>query len=98
MLMTSRRLAASFLAVAVLAVLAIPASSGVRAFLAPLTPVGHKSDSFDGTSLSGKWEILHGDLAEITVAGGALHMRALVPGPDASWYNDGEGPLVYQWV
>src|SRR5262249_6702032 len=53
------------------------------------------SDDFGGTSLDPSWTVLHANLVDITVGGGAL---GLSPHPNALWYNAGEGPLVYKLV
>lgn len=54
------------------------------------------SDSFDGTALHPKWNILHPQFVQISVSNGELHLRSLQSGGAASWFQDGEGSLVYQ--
>ncbi|MEQ8765561.1 MAG: hypothetical protein RL885_16665 [Planctomycetota bacterium] len=58
----------------------------------------HMNDHFGGSTLSSQWSVLHPELVNIDVSGGWLNLTALASGPSASWYADGEGPLVYKWV
>lgn len=55
-------------------------------------------DEFDGSALDPAWRVHNPNLAIVTVAGGELHVEPTQTGPSATWYADGEGPMVYRLV
>lgn len=60
-----------------------------------ITPAAPLSDSFDGASLGGAWSIFKPSVVTVALSGGRLHMT---PGAGSLWYNDAQGPAVYQNV
>ena len=86
-----------------LAGIAFPASSPILG--PPLTQPSRGTeatafaiDTFSGTSLSPPWQILNPAAADVTVSGGELHLRPLLTGSSATWFDDGEGVFVYRTV
>lgn len=55
-------------------------------------------DGFAGSSLASGWQVLHPELVLLTLSGGELHLVPTQPGPNATWFEDGEGPLVWRSV
>lgn len=53
------------------------------------------SDPFDGANLGAVWSIFKPSVVSVAVSGGRLHMT---PGAGSLWYNDAQGPAVYQNV
>lgn len=90
------------LAVLAFAALAVsPLPPPLEARQSPVFAARNKSylnDLFDGTALSPAWTILHPNLAQVSVSGGALHLQPTQDGPNATWFNDGESVLVYKSV
>lgn len=60
----------------------------------------HRSfrDTFEGSSLSADWSILHGELGTVSVQGGQCVLTPTVAGPAATWFNGDEGMFVYRTV
>lgn len=61
-------------------------------------PLARFLDEFDGNQLGSGWSVLHPSLAEVSVSGGELHVVPTQTGPAATWFEDGEGPLVWRSV
>ncbi len=56
------------------------------------------SDTFTGSTLSSSWSVWNPGLVQITVTGGSLRLQPLATGNAATWFADGEGPMVYKSV
>lgn len=64
----------------------------------PIETLAAFDDGFDGPGLGPQWRIHNPHLLQWSVAGGELHVQPTAGGPNATWYADGEGPLVYRLV
>jgi len=69
-----------------------------NAVLAAMQPLSAFDDDFAGATLAAGWQIHNPALLQHSLAGGELHLRPLAGGPAATWYANGEGPLVYRVV
>ena len=69
-----------------------------NAVLGAMQPLSSYDDDFAGGALGPGWQIHNPALLQHTVAGGELHVRPLAGGPAATWFANGEGPLVYRVV
>jgi hypothetical protein len=69
-----------------------------NALSGPIEPLSSFDDDFDGHALSPAWQVHNPQLVDLTVGNGGLHLRPLAGGPAATWYGNGEGPLVHRLV
>ncbi|MCK6447476.1 MAG: hypothetical protein L6Q99_13885 [Planctomycetes bacterium] len=78
--------------------LATTQSAGARTHTAARPATPWFSDDFEDGQIASKWKFENAGLAQFTETNGALVITPVASGPNAIWYNDTEGPLVYQRV
>jgi hypothetical protein len=71
--------------------LAFATSHAISASIEPLSAL---SDEFNAPTLGAEWQLLHPELAEVSLVGGALRIRPTLTSPAQFWFQDGEGVLV----
>ena len=60
--------------------------------------LGAFDDTFDGSTLDAGWQVHNPAAAQVTVANGRLEIEPIQSGPNATWFEDGEGVMVYKAV
>lgn len=69
-----------------------------NAVLGTMQPLSSFDDDFAGASLGAGWQLHNASLLQFSLGGGELHLRPLAGGPAATWYANGEGPLLFRVV
>jgi hypothetical protein len=62
---------------------------------APASGLGALSDDFSGAAIDSAWQIINAGKIDVTVTGGALHVR---PTQSLLWFNASQGALIHKTV